>query len=147
MEFACTAGYVLLKEEVLSILLDDYRLAARSEEAVREAVVEWNGGTAGSVVWRSVLGKIQFPLMRKEYLMNRVVGMVGGEWIAGAVAEVLLAKAPLLEGTVVELELLGRKAVLDWVGLGVKWEEYLEGGSCSWQSIIERCQLLLRVIR
>ncbi len=65
--------------------------------------------TAGKVGLRDVVGKIRFPLMGEEYLRNQVVGMVGeedGEWMAGVVAEVLLANAELLEGAVLELEVL-----------------------------------------
>jgi WD40 repeat protein len=59
------------------------------------------------------------------------VGMVGsedGEWMAGVVAEALRAKAARREGAVFEFEALGRKALEDRVGLGVRWEEYREGG-------------------
>jgi hypothetical protein len=61
-EFARTAGFMLLEEEEMSILLDDDRLVARSEEAVWEAVIGWKCGTAGKVGWRGVVGKIRFPL-------------------------------------------------------------------------------------
>jgi hypothetical protein len=130
-KFARTAGFMQLGEEALSILLDDDRLEARSEEAVWESVVGWRGGTAGKVGWRGVVGKIRFPLMGEEYLRNRFVGMMGGEdgeWMAGVVAEALRAKAARREGGVLELEVLGRKAVVDRMGLGVRWEEYIEGG-------------------
>jgi hypothetical protein len=128
-DFSRTGGFMLLGEEALSILLDDDRLVARNEEVVWEAVVGWRGGTAGKVGWRGVVGKISFPLMGEEYLRNRVVGtrMVGGEdgeWMAGVVAEALRAKAARREGVV--FKLLGRKAVVDRVGLGERWEEYLE---------------------
>ncbi len=129
-EFARTAGFMQLGEEALSILLDDDLLVARSEEAVWEAVVEWKG-SAGKVGWRGVAEKVRFPLMGDEYLANRVVGMVGGEdgeWMAGVVAEALRAKAARREGAVLELEVLGQKAAVDRVGLGVRWEEYVEGG-------------------
>jgi hypothetical protein len=74
-----------------------------------------------------VVGKIRFPMIGvvefgDEYLRNRVVGMVGGEdreWMAGVVAEALRATAARREGVVVVLELLGRKAVVDRVGLPV----------------------------
>jgi WD40 repeat protein len=69
--------------------------------------------------------------MGEEYLRARVVGMVGGEdgeWMAGVVAEALRAKAARREGAVFEFEALGRKALEDRVGLGVRWEEYREGG-------------------
>jgi WD40 repeat protein len=76
-----------------------------------------------------VVGKVRFPLMGEEYLRNRVVGIgEDGEWMAGVVAEALRAKAARREGAVFELEALGRKALEDRVGLGVRWEEYREGG-------------------
>jgi hypothetical protein len=76
-----------------SILLDNDRLEARSEE---EALVRWKGGSAvQGVAWRCVVGKIRFPLMEEEDLRDRVLGMVGGEdgeWMAGVVADALRAK-------------------------------------------------------
>jgi hypothetical protein len=53
-EFLRTAGFMLLGEEALGILLDDDSLAARSKEAVWESVVEWKRGAAGEVrmAWR-----------------------------------------------------------------------------------------------
>jgi WD40 repeat protein len=126
--------------EALAELIDNDRLGARSEEAVWEAVVEWMRGKSGDSSplpgWRGVVGMIRFPLMREEYLENvaeQVAGMVGGEpedgeWLADMVAEAMLAKAARREGTGFECELLGRKALVDRVGLGVRWEEHTEGG-------------------
>ncbi len=82
-EFAGTAGFMRLGEEALSILLDDDRLVARSEEAVWEAVVGWKDGAAGKVGWRGVVGKIRFPLMGEKYLTNQVVGMGAGRMGSG----------------------------------------------------------------
>jgi hypothetical protein len=130
-EFARTVGFMRLGEEALKSVLDDDRLAVRNEEAVWEAVVGWKWGAAGTVGWRGVVGKIRFPLMREEYLRDRVAGMVGGEdgeWMAGVVAEALRAKAARRDGAVLEVKLLGRKAALDRVGLGGRCEEYIEGG-------------------
>ncbi len=59
------------------------------------------------------------------------VGMVGGgdgEWMAAVVAEALRAKAARREGSVLGLEFLGRKEVVDRVRPGVLWEEYIQGG-------------------
>jgi hypothetical protein len=47
--FARTAGFMLLGEDALSILLDDDRLVARREEVVWEAVMGWKEGTGGKV--------------------------------------------------------------------------------------------------
>ncbi len=54
---------------------------------------EWHGA-AGEL--RGAPGKIWFPLIGKEYLLNSVVRLVGGEGggrMAGVVAEALLTKA------------------------------------------------------
>ncbi len=48
--------------------------------------------------------------------------------MACVVAEALRAKAARREGAAFESELLGHKAVEDREGLGVRWEEYEEGG-------------------
>ncbi len=103
-------------------------------------MVGWKGGTAGMVGWRAVVGRILFLLMGEEYLRNRVAGMVGGEdgeWMTGVVAEALRSKAARRDGAVLELELLERKAVVDRVRLGVRWEEYIEGGGCGWQGMVK----------
>ncbi len=65
-EFSRKAGFTRLGGDALGILLDDDRLAARSEEALWEAVVGWKGGTAGKVGWHGVVAKIRFPLMRDK---------------------------------------------------------------------------------
>ncbi len=48
--------------------------------------------------------------------------------MAGVVSEALRGKAARREGAAFESELLGRKALEDRVGLGVRWEAYSEGG-------------------
>jgi WD40 repeat protein len=78
-----------------------------------------------------LVGKIRFPLMDEEYLRSRVVGMSpadDAEWMEGVVAEALRAKAAGRAGADFEFELLGPKALDHRVGLGVKWEEYANGG-------------------
>ena len=132
-EFARTEGFMRMRGDALGSVLDDDRLVASNEEAVWEAVVEWKRGAAGGAEWRGVVGKVRFPLMREEYLRNRVMmGMVGGEdgeWMAGVVAEALRAQAAQREGAAFEFEALGRKALKDRVRPGVRWEEYIEGGA------------------
>jgi hypothetical protein len=127
-EFTMTEGFARMGEEALTIVVDDDRLVARNEEAVWEAVVGWmRGGARG----RGVVSKIRFALMEEEYLRDRVAESVcqeHKEWMAGVVLEALRAKAARREGAVFESELLGRKALEDRVGLGVRWEEYREGG-------------------
>jgi hypothetical protein len=119
-EFAQTAGFMLLGEEALSILLYDDGLVARSEEAVWDSVIRWNGVSAvKGVAWRGVVGKIRYSLMGEEYLGNRVVGMVGGkdgEWMAGVVAEALRAKEARREGAVLELSCWGGRLWWIWWG-------------------------------
>ncbi len=76
-------------------------------------------------------GEGAVPADGGEYHGDRVVGMVGdedGEWMAGVVAEALRAKAARREGGVFEFEALGRKALEDRVGLGVRWEDCRDGG-------------------
>lgn len=131
-EFAKTARFAQIGEEALMMVVDDDRLAARSEEAVWEAVSGWmHSGGAGAGRGRGVVSKIRFPLMAEEYLRDRLVDTAleqDKEWMAGVVAEALGAKAARREGAVFEFEVLGRKALEDRVGLGVRWEEYREGG-------------------
>jgi hypothetical protein len=133
-EVAKTAGFARMGEEALERVLDDDRLVASNEETVWEAVTGWMRGVASEVRVRGVVGKIRFPLMAEEYLGDRVADTVreeDREWMARVVAEALRAKAARREGAVVECELLGRKAVEDRVGLGVRWEEYREGGGAA----------------
>ena len=130
-EFAKTEGFARMGEEALAKVVDDDRLVAMREEAVWEAVVGWMEGGAGVGRGREVVGKIRFPLMAEDYLRDRLVEAArkdDQEWMAGVVAEALRAKAALREGAVVEFDLLGRKALEDRVGLGVRWEDYREGG-------------------
>ncbi len=124
-------GFARTGEEALAKVVDDDRLVAIREEAVWEAVVGWMEGGAGVRRGREVVGKIRFPLMAEDYLRDRVVEAVrkdDQEWMADLVAEALRAKASRREGAAFDLELLGRKALEDRVGLGVRWEEYREGG-------------------
>jgi WD40 repeat protein len=75
--------------------------------------------------------KIRFSLMGEEYLTNLVGRMVGGEnqeLMAGVVAEAMRTKAARREGAALDLEVLGRNAVVDRRRPGVRWEEYIEGG-------------------
>ena len=130
-EFARTAGFIRMGEEELGRVVDDDRLAARTEETVWEAVVGWMRRAGGMKRGRGVTEKIRFPLMQEEYLRSHVAGMVDGEdgeWMERVVAEALRAKAARRKGEASVFELLGRKAREDRVGLGVRWEEYREGG-------------------
>jgi hypothetical protein len=128
-KFVKTAGFMLMGEHEISTVVDDNRLVARNEEVVWEAVADWMSGRV--VRGHGVMRKIRFPLMEEEYLASQVVGMVGeadAEWMAGVVAEAMRAKAARREGEVFKSKLLGRKALMDRVRPGVKWEEYIDGG-------------------
>ena len=130
-EFARTAGYMRIEGQDLMRLMDDDRLVASNEEAVWEAVVAWLAGADNGREWICVAEKIRFPLMREEYLRSHAAGMVDGDcgaWMAGVVVEALRAKAAHRKGEVFECMLLGPKALVDRVGLGVWWEDYREGG-------------------
>jgi hypothetical protein len=93
-EFVRTTWFMLLGEEAPSIYC-------------------WT--ITGGMAWRGGGGPVSPDGGGLPY---RVVGMVGGEdgeWMAGVVAEALRAKAARRVGAV---EVLGRKAVVDRVGLG-----------------------------
>ena len=130
-ELAKTEGFMRMGEEALGRLLDDDHLAARNEEAVWEAVAGWRRTEDRQARGRGLVGRIRFPLMDEGYLRSRVVGMApaeDAEWMEGVVAEALRAKAARGDGSGIELELLGPKALDDRVGLGVEWEKYADGG-------------------
>ncbi len=130
-ELATTEGFMQMSEEVLGRLLDDDDLAARSEEAVWEAVAAWRAADLGPARGRGLVGKIRFPLMEEGYLRSRVVGTApaeDAEWMHGVVAEALRARAARGDGGGFAFERLGPKALDRRVGLGVEWGECAEGG-------------------
>ena len=117
----------MMGEEALGRLLDDDHLAARSEEAVWEAVAGWRRTEDRQARGRGLVGRIRFPLMDEGYLRSRVVGMApaeDAEWMEGVVAEALRAKAARGDGSGIELELLGPKALDNRVGR----RKYADGG-------------------
>jgi hypothetical protein len=125
-ELVTTQGFMQMDEEALGKLLDDNNLAARSEEAVWEALVGWSGSIS-----KDLIVKVRFPLMAECYLRNQVVGMVPAEladWMKDVVAEALRAKTARWVSERIHLALLGPKALDDRVGLGVRWIEYADGG-------------------
>jgi hypothetical protein len=134
-EFATTAGFMQMEWEALASVVDDDRLIARNEEAVWEAVVRWMSGAMGNVGRRGVLRKVRFPLMWEEYLRRLVVEVLGyddGVWMAGLVAEALLAKVARREGSGFDFELLERKAQVSRVaaaGSSRAWTD--RAGNCS----------------
>ena len=133
-EFSKTPGFMLMEEQALERVVDDDRLAARNEEAVWEAVVQWRcaeecpmKGEVEATQGCGVVSKIRFPLMEEDYL-RRMVGMAPAEeaeWMGRVVEEALRAKAARREGAAFEFELLGRKALVDRVKLYREGEERL----------------------
>ena len=68
-EFAKTAGFMELGEEVLGSLLEEDGLRTEAEERVFEGVVRWmKGGDGGAVRGEGLLRKIRFPFMEAVYL-------------------------------------------------------------------------------
>ena len=104
-EFAQTTGFLRMGEEALTTVLEQDCLAASNEKAVWEAVLVWMKAGAGETRGRGVVGRIRFPLMKEEYLRDRVAESVcqeHKEWIMGIVLEALRAKAALREGVVID---------------------------------------------
>jgi hypothetical protein len=127
-ELTRTAGFAEMEEETLGDLLDDDKLAARSEEAVWEALAAWMTAEDGRPRGRGLLRKIRFPLMDEGYLRSRAAAMLPAEqagWVEGLVAEALAARAG---GAALEPSLLGPRARIERAGPGVRWGEYAGGG-------------------
>jgi hypothetical protein len=62
-EFAATAGFMEVGEEVLGSLLDDDGLMTESKERVFEATVRWmRGGDGGRLLGEGLLRKVLFPV-------------------------------------------------------------------------------------
>ena len=130
-EFARTAGFMDVGEDVLESLLEHEGLRTETEERVYEGVVRWMKGGEGGA-WRGLglLGKVRFPFMERDYLAalsqeaGRDLEDLAG--LAGLVEEALWLKGIACDewGKQV-LRHLDRRAVL---GRGVRWEEYVEGG-------------------
>ena len=139
-ELAKTEGFMRMDAEALGRLLDDDHISARNEETVWEAVTVWWGADSeeGQARRRGLSGlveRIRFPLMEEEYLRTRVVGMApaeDAEWMEGIVAEALRAKAARasrrVDGSCLEFQLLGPKALDDREGLGSEWWKCADGG-------------------
>ena len=126
-EFARTAGFMEVGEEVLGSLLEDDGLWTEREERVFEGVVRWmKGGEGAEARGSGLLGKVRFPLMEGAYLAD-LLREAGGE-LTGLVREALgLQSVPRDEWDRQRLRHLDGKALVGRRG-GVKWEEYVGGG-------------------
>ena len=129
-EFAGTAGFIELGEEVLGMLLDDDELTTEREERVFDGVVRWiKGASGGEVRGSGLLGKVRFPFMDVEYLKD-LSGGADGE-LAGL--DLLVGEALGLKSMARDewdrqrLRHLNGKARLRRRSR-VRWEDYVRGG-------------------
>ncbi len=130
-ELKTSEGFMKIEEDALGMILDTNELAVRSEEGLWEAVVGWMKAEGQQLRGRSLLHKIRFPLMEEDFLRSGVSGMIPAEhqdWIEGLVEEALRAKAAHKDGAPFQSTLLTPHALVPRLGMGVRWEEYLEGG-------------------
>jgi len=88
-DFARTAGFMEVGEEVLGSLVEDDGLWTEGEERVYEGVMRWmKGGEGGAVRGSGLLGKVRFPLMEEGYLAGLAREGRGAEGVGQAAAEV-----------------------------------------------------------
>jgi WD40 repeat protein len=128
-EFARTAGFMGLGEEVLGSLLEDDGLCTEREELVYEGVARWmKEGEGRDVRGSGLLGKVRFPLMKELYLAalsQKVSGELAG--LAELVEEALGLQIMMRDKR-------GRQQLrhLDARSMeprgGVRWEQYVGGG-------------------
>ena len=129
-EVVATASFVKIDEDALCGLLDDDGLVVKNEETVWEALLVWMRAE-GPLRGRELLRKIRFPLMDEAYLASTVPAALPAEhadWIEGLVAEALRARAARQAGAAFHWRLLGPRALVRRRGLGVRWEDYADGG-------------------
>ena len=95
-DFARTAGFMEVGEEVLGSLLEDDGLWTDGEDLVFESVVRWmkggEGVEGGEVRGLGLLGKVRFPLMEEGYL----AGLLGDVCVELAGLEELVGEAVVL---------------------------------------------------
>ena len=129
-EFARTAGFMEVGEEVLGSLLDDDGLWTESEERVFEWVVRWmKGGGKGVVRGLGLLGKVRYPWMEGKYLED-LSREAGGELagMEGMVEEALGLKSVARdEWDGQRLRHLAGRVLVGRRG-GVRWEKCVGGG-------------------
>jgi hypothetical protein len=129
-DFARTAGFMGVGEEVLGSLLEDVWLWTEGEERVFEDVVLWmKGGEGGEVRGLGLLGKVRFPLMEEGYLaglLREGCGELAG--LRELVEEALgLKSLSRDEWGRQRLRHLDERALVGRRG-GVRWEMYAGGG-------------------
>jgi hypothetical protein len=128
-EFARTAGFMEVGEEVLGSLLEDDELMSGREELVFEGVVRWmKGGNGGDIRGSELLRKVRFPLMEGEYLAalsREQSGELTG--LAELVGEALgLERVARDDRGSLQLKHLHSSALME--RKGVRWQDYVGGG-------------------
>ena len=129
-DFARTAGFMEVGEEVLGALLEDDGLWTDGEERVFEGVVRWlKRGEGGEVRGSGLLGKVRFPLMEEGYLAGPLGEGCGKLAVLGdLVGEALgLKRVGREEWGRQRLRHLDGRAMEGRRG-DVRWEKYLRGG-------------------
>jgi hypothetical protein len=131
LQFAESAGFMDVSEEVLGSLLDDDYLVTESEERVFKGLVRWMTRGGGSMIRGEVLlHKIRFPFMSAFSLADEAIGMLPeSAGLEGLVLESGLLNsmaADLWAGR--ELRYLDAKVLVPRRGRGVSWAEYAGGG-------------------
>jgi hypothetical protein len=128
-QFAESAGFMEVSEEVLGSLLDDDGLVSESEERVLKGVVRWMTG-GGAMRGEGLLRKIRFPFMSGAFLAGEARGILpesAGLEVLVLEAGLLKHRAPHLWGGM-ELSYLDAKVLVPRRGRGVNWAEYAGGG-------------------
>ena len=129
-EVSSTKGFLNIDEENLGIMIESNRLVVSKEEIVLESLVRWMEAESSRLHVRELLGEIRYPLMSEEYLGSKIEEVVPAEhleWVKAKVDEAVRAKAVLAGGgSVLDLRLLGPKAVLPRSEKGLRWENMEE---------------------
>ncbi len=130
-QFAASAGFMDVREEVLGSLLDDDGLVSESEERVLKGVVRWMERGAGGVIrGEGLLRKIRFPFMSAEFLLGDMRGMhPESAGLEGLVLESCSLKAMASHlWQKIGLRYLDVKVLVPRHGRGVDWADHAGGG-------------------
>jgi hypothetical protein len=130
-QFAESAGFMDVSEEVLGSLLDDDALVSESEERVLKGVVRWmKGGEGGVIRGEGLLRKIRFPFMSALFLLDEARGMLPeNSGLEGLILEAaVIANMPFYLWAGRELRYLDAAVLVPRRGRGVNWAEYAGGG-------------------
>jgi hypothetical protein len=130
-EFAETAGFMDVGEEVLGSLVDHDELRTEGEERVYAGVVRWMQEPMESAVrGAGLLRKVRFPYMNGDFLAS-LMAKASTE-LVGLDTLVLEARAlqkqPRRTWRTLQLQHLDPKTLVARKGSGVWWEDYIEGG-------------------